>query len=397
MKKLIIIIFFALQIIALGQIRPPIVTNTVNTYNFIWDTDTIMKDSLVYVRLRPECIDCWDYRRLDSETWVDWFCAENGEPNYNITPRSDSVLRVGKFADWPGENITNTEYYMGFIINEDDSNKVLYNRGDTVFWVAIDSTIKVINDTLKVVFPDVATFDSILINGQWVESGDTVIIDNDSVFYNGNWYPTGDTIFVDIDSVYINNNYYYYGDTIISAPDSLFYDGVWYYSGDTLLIETTTETCLWRAYNATSSIYSTKSISVGSPSAIDARLTLFSGGQDYGLFTNGSYSQSAIFAWNGGSGYGIDVLSNSKAAIKARGSTSYGIDASSATGYSGRFLGGLGLKADSLSLTSGVKLGRLGTSAKMDDWYGTAAEYTANTVKDGVTPQAATTRAYIKD
>lgn len=51
----------------------------------------------------------------------------------------------------------------------------------------------------------------------------------------------------------------------------------------------------------------------------------------------------------------------------------------------------------SLTVGSGATITRSGTIASKDIWTGTAAEYAANTVKDGITPQASTTIAFILD
>lgn len=68
---------------------------------------------------------------------------------------------------------------------------------------------------------------------------------------------------------------------------------------------------------------------------------------------------------------------------------------------SGKFSGGAGVEIDSLKVGSGARLGRIGTAAAYDDWFGTQAQYDANTPKTyfgvSVYPQASTTKAYIKD
>jgi len=51
----------------------------------------------------------------------------------------------------------------------------------------------------------------------------------------------------------------------------------------------------------------------------------------------------------------------------------------------------------SLKVGSGATITRSGTIASKDIWTGTAAEFAANTVKDGITPQASTTIAFILD
>lgn len=50
-----------------------------------------------------------------------------------------------------------------------------------------------------------------------------------------------------------------------------------------------------------------------------------------------------------------------------------------------------------LKVGSGATITRSGTIASKDIWTGTAAEFSANTVKDGITPQASTTIAFIID
>ena len=64
---------------------------------------------------------------------------------------------------------------------------------------------------------------------------------------------------------------------------------------------------------------------------------------------------------------------------------------------SAEFNGGNGVQADKVTIGSGSTLTRSGTIAAFDIWSGTQAEWTANTPKDGIYPQASTTVWFIKD
>jgi hypothetical protein len=72
MKKLLTIIIIFLSLIGFAEVRPPVVTNTLNTNNFIWQTDTIWKDTLNYFwQISPTC---YMIRHLDVSVWSGPFC-----------------------------------------------------------------------------------------------------------------------------------------------------------------------------------------------------------------------------------------------------------------------------------------------------------------------------------
>jgi hypothetical protein len=103
---------------------------------------------------------------------------------------------------------------------------------------------------------------------------------------------------------------------------------------------------------------------------------------EYGLFVN---SQNGIGIYSEGE-IGGKFYSLSGNAIEAR---------STGDGAWDLLCSSSGISTTQLKVGSGATITRSGTIASKDIWTGTAAEFSANTVKDGITPQASTTIAFI--
>jgi hypothetical protein len=245
MKKLITMLILILSFSGFSQVRPPVVTNTLNTNNFIWESDTIFKDTLNYFwqisptcykirhldvstwsgpfcfdtqysdslnlewndtwirpgdtifqdnalfhfRPKPDCPGCWQYSGVTSNSWNDFVCEETGHSNLNILKHSKDVLRINYHEnEW--------EDSIGFRFLPADSGKVPMIVGDSMKWmpILIDS---IYDENQKRTLNRVDTIrdqrDSIYYE-KWLKSGDTL---NISVL---------DSFFVVPDSIWVTKN-----------------------------------------------------------------------------------------------------------------------------------------------------------------------------------------------
>jgi hypothetical protein len=72
MKKLLTIIVLLISFSAFSQVRPPIVTDNLQTNHFIFDGDEVWKDTLNYfMQISPTC---YMIRHLDVPVWSGPFC-----------------------------------------------------------------------------------------------------------------------------------------------------------------------------------------------------------------------------------------------------------------------------------------------------------------------------------
>jgi hypothetical protein len=98
----------------------------------------------------------------------------------------------------------------------------------------------------------------------------------------------------------------------------------------------------------------------------------------YNLAIKADGSDNTLGLWNSGTGNILEGRNSLGASV-------FNVDKDGATSTTG------------LTVGSGKTITRSGTIASKDIWTGTAAEFSANTVKDGITPQASTTIAFILD
>ena len=98
----------------------------------------------------------------------------------------------------------------------------------------------------------------------------------------------------------------------------------------------------------------------------------------YNLAIKADGSDNTLGLWNSGTGNILEGRNSLGASV-------FNVDKDGATTTTG------------LTVGSGATITRSGTIASKDIWTGTAAEFSANTIKDGITPQASTTIAFILD
>jgi hypothetical protein len=96
----------------------------------------------------------------------------------------------------------------------------------------------------------------------------------------------------------------------------------------------------------------------------------------YNLAIKADGADNTLGLWNSGTGNILEGRNSLGASV-------FNVDKDGATSTTG------------LTVGSGKTITRSGTIASKDIWTGTAAEFSANTVKDGITPQASTTIAFI--
>ena len=158
-------------------------------------------------------------------------------------------------------------------------------------------------------------------------------------------------------------------------------------------------------YSSSSAGYGVWSIS-GSSTGVYGMSTSEYGVRGVSSNSIGVYGQSSDHSGVWGSSdshFGVIGTAYSGYGVEAESNTGYGLRAISNTNYSAFFAGGLGvnvqngLKTDTLQVGTGSIISRTGTMATYDFWTGTQDEWTANTPKNGIYPQATTTFWTIKD
>ena len=358
MKKLLTILLILISISAMSQIRPPIVTNELQTNILKWDDLLMYRDSLIYfrpinatsfqvkrpsssvwstydfteipdsfyiqdldiwvivnqpitqgdstfyVRGKPGCLNCWQYS-YDNGFWYNWFCSETGASNLSIDYNADDILGI-HYNSGLGA-YTDSLYFRAI---EADSGKVPTIQGDSVVWKPIPK---------------------------------------DSMFF-------------------------------IAIPDSQFVA-----NGDTIDLMWQKDT-IENDFNTFGISYSGGNVGIGfSGAPRGEKLGVFTDETDeYGLFAN---SQNGVGIYAEGD-IGGKFYSDSGNALEARSTGNESWDLLCPES---------GIFASQLKVGDGATLTRSGTIASKDIWTGTAAEFAANTAKDGITPQASTTIAFILD
>jgi len=411
--------------------------------------DTIKADSVIYIRPRPGCTGCWDYHTVGSNTWHQWFCTENDKPNLLSTPNTDSLLLIDWFTEFPDQGIVTSGYYLGFVIDPANYGKVFYMSPDSaVKW--IDPNL-IINDTL--LFSEY--------ENKYKLRGDTLKTQIDSIRVDTIYsqITRTDTIFSQIsrvDSVYsiINRTQYVFNqvtntDTVfsqVSRIDTVYsqilrVDSI-YLLGQRLKDEKVIIRDRLNLYGSNPGYLDTHYFGLYNTglgyNTIVPKDTLWSRDED-GIHSNLNHVGIGSDSWGNTLLRVADTTSNdmsfmsmaksnhsgffvsypegnhlTHSAVEIYVDNSYNGDmhglfvTNSTDGYSGQFSGGIGFKADSITATTGINttilkvgtgatISRTGTMASYDKWTGTQAEWTANTPKDGIYPQASTTFWTIKD
>lgn len=438
MKYLTILtISILLSIWSFGQTRPPIVTNEIQTQNFDWENNLIDRDLMVYYRMigdscfqisplqevpvwserfcfeqkqyvywaegdlwlcdgctviynensvlirrDPECGNCWQYSNDGGATWIDLWCESRLDRILKVAPSSLNILKLGNYIEWTGEDSLRAGIeYIGFKRDSTNEGNWLHFVNDSVKWEALpEDSVFYYNKwyNLPDTLPEIEQKDSIYFANieTWATDQDTV-----NLFWrpdeNGIWFY--DNIGINDNSI---SNYPLYVKRNLNR-NSIFADGqvkIESIYADTLLNIKSTS---WGMPILIESDYS-PAINVHSynNSAIKASTHY---GEHTISATGGGYDKSTIYAETG-----------FYAAIEGR-----ALDGFSA--YSAKFSGGYGvvidqgLQTDSITIGSGSTISRSGTMMSYDLWYGTQAEWNANTPKNGIYPQASTTFWTIKD
>ena len=172
MKKILFYLLF-IPVFGISQVRPPVVTNTISTNNMIWQSDTVKKDSLLYF----EQLNSSNYRirKIGERNWHYYgWTNETFEPNFYIDAKTDSLLHLYK---------SGSDYYLKIKTSIIDSGKVLYQYGDSAYWILPDSLFK--EGLFKL--PD----------GSQIKIGDTLTIPSDTITINNVRLGNNDSITVD--------------------------------------------------------------------------------------------------------------------------------------------------------------------------------------------------------
>lgn len=440
MKKLIIIIIFLLSVIlSFSQVRPPIVTNSLFTTNLTWNNLLMMRDSLSYwlpisdhsfklirpdgslsktyvfnsdsltqhdsiyvewmsqkvgnngtittppgtvnctyavtdagdtiqicdggtferndstfeVRRNPFCILCWDYRY---STWPKWellFCENVATGRILIGDNAQKILEMS--YDLNIENWRDKIYFK--LDTPSVVNQVVMLKGDSVDWQPVP-------------------VDSIFVTNinKWVYGSDTMTINMDSLFfYDQKWHNRKDTLIVNSDSLYFVNFSKYFSNK------------------DTIPLIDTTK---WQYDDNGIHVGGAKSVGINCDADGFERLKIVAKSNDLNaLHVDGGDNYSAGYFESTGN-FGI------QSSYGGTGSSIYSLAQYGTAGY---FNGATGVWTnnavirDSLRVGSGSTITRTGTMCGFDFWSGTQAEWTANTPKNGVYPQASTTFWTIKN
>ena len=430
-----------------AQDRPPIVTNTIYLSDFIWQNDLIGKDTLYYlrfddancfstkglnagdvweqhcfatpgdstltifegdsiwivdggtftrndsvfeVRRDPTCSICWDYKYSTDTEWKILFCENIATGRFLIGGTANDIFYMvygGSFTNW--------QDYFFFHVDLADSNKVLTTRRDsTVGWDLIPVDSLFFEDT-----------------GKWLKTKDTIYNQRDSIIVEGVKYGNNDTIPVidnsitnELDTVTINGTPLTNGSSIdidASKWDSDTY-GIHPKSGN-IGIGTNSNDSIMFTLLAPENFEGINSIA-------DNKTALYAQSTDYyGIW---GYSSNSAGIYGSGHTSGIVGIGYDYG-VRGTGGTA-GIYGSALNDYSGYFtrestyankgvyisdslhVDGQ-INSTKLQVGTGAIITRTGTAATYDFWYGTQAEWTANTPHDGIYPQAQTTIWHVKD
>ena len=244
---------------------------------------TLDVDSTFYIRPRPECSNCWDYKYFGETEWTEWFCAENGNPNLRINANAYSILQI---ENWDLKFRETADYRYGtfappkysFLAHKDSTfewqNNIRIDEGITaigegagatgVSQTVISGTVFYPNSATTHEVQDTATFytygelpyDNIVLIGNHsqptadnqVMLGDTTI---DQVrtwgYFAGNGFIYYDTITESLDTLYLKHLILSEsdtgkvainrGDSVVWEPkDSIYINGQWYQFSDTIIV-----------------------------------------------------------------------------------------------------------------------------------------------------------------
>lgn len=440
--KLIIIIIFCSVMSSFGQTRPPIVTNEIQTQNFEWENNLIDRDLMVYYRMigdscfqisplqevpvwserfcfeqkqyvywaegdlwlcdgctviynensvlirrDPECGNCWQYSNDGGTTWIDLWCESRLDRILKVVPSSLNILKLGNYIEWTGEDSLRAGIeYIGFKRDSTNEGNWLHFVNDSVKWDALPE--------------DSLYFENL---GNWAKAKDTV-----DLF----WLPSDSVgrIYYGTQGEWLKNEYgkinVYSDDEPAGNFASTNSSGLWAYSKNLT------------AFSA----HADNGIAISASGGIN-------GG---GIFTETSHNPA------------LKSYSYDSTAVDAHSTYGYAVMARSDFGYSGHFYGGKGVKIENnlyvtdslttddaivnktlrvkdvatfqdsisawgnlkvfgkttsgtLQMGTGSTISRSGTMMSYDLWFGTQAEWNANTPKNGIYPQAETTFWTIKD
>jgi len=369
------------------------------------DTLASITDDFYMFRKDPNCTHCWQYK-LKSEpstAWELFFCIPVPYSEIGIQREFQNILKIDYAGYWDivSQGARDSIYFVKDSV--DLSEKVLIQRNDSIIWGtykagSIDSLFDVDRQKwLKNTDTIYTKRDSIFYNGEWVKNDTVHIVDNsatnefDSIFYNGEWIRN--------DTVHIVDN------SATNELDSI-YDIVsekWLKNNDSIRIDTS----FW-ASDVNGLHSKLDNIGIGRDSeegyaltilrdtddgtgiamkviSNDGAAALFNSLYDVGISVN-TQNDNSYCAFFGGTGIGIGTLSN-KISVGTVDRIEYAFPT---------------LDGDSLDVISTDGAGKLefrtlGTMSNFNFWYGTQAEWTANTPHDGIYPQSETTYWNIKD
>lgn len=351
-------------------------------------------DSIFYVRRDPECGNCWQYS-YNRVSWRELFCESSLDRTIDIVPSSRHILKDGDYIEWVGEDSLDVGVtYLGFKRRAEYEGKTLRYQNDSVRWSMPDSIY--INKIWRNPLDTVNVYDSIYFKNLnvWAHTLDTI-----DMF----WVPTPfgisykgkiviDTTATENAIMSINSNDAFYGLLVEGLNDGIVARSTGSY--------TTGITGSATGYHSIGvSGWSDKYHGVAGYT--DTGVGVYAGATTgWALRVSGNVKGGYILGCDSiglkveANGIGAHIQSIENLALKVTGSN----NTFAPFYHSAIFEKGGVVIEDSLQVgTTGTTITRTGSMASMDFWAGTQAEWTANTPKNGIYPQASTTFWTIKD